>query len=396
MARMTGIRGPAGRAGVLLAAAIALAACSSSSSSSTTSSTSSTGGGTASATLAAAEAATNAAYQGTSSNVDPTSRPAAKNKSVIIISAAQETKSSEIPALGAQEAAQAMGWKAQIYDAKLNPSNYAPLVRQAIAAHPDAIVLDAIDCDTVEQPLQEAKAAGIAVAPIYAFDCNDPHAGGAKQSLFSAVTSYGPEHPNIDAFTESYGADQANYIIAKSHNAAKIIAIQDNEFTVLYWTLKGFENQINASNGSKIVDTVNITAADLLNGNAKAAIQAALLNHPEATWIKSPYSSATTLALVPALQNYQGHIDVMGGEGFSDEIDYIRSGQVTATNAISSTWSGWAAIDSLNSYFLHQKPVKSGIGWTIVDADHNLPPAGQDWTPPIDYKAQYKKAWGVS
>lgn len=393
MAR-SGIKRAAGPLAVLFTAVVVMAACSSSSSSSTTTS-SGGGGGSASGTLAAAEAATKAEYVGTSTSVDPTPRPAVKNKSVIIISAAQETKSSQIPANGALEAAQALGWKAQIYDAHLNPALNPQLVRQAISAKPDAIVLVAIDCDTAEQPLQEARAAGIAITPVYSFDCNDPHAGGAKQSLFSVITSYGPQNPNIDAFTESYGADQANYIIAKSHNTAKIIAIQDNEFTVLYWTLQGFEKQINASNGSKIVDTVNITAADLINGNAKATIQAALLNHPEATWVKSPYSSATTLALVPALQNHQGHIDVMGGEGFSDEIDYIHSGQVTATNAISSTWSGWAAIDSLNSYFLHQKPVKSGIGWTIVDATHNLPAQGQDWTPPIDFKAQYKKAWGV-
>jgi ribose transport system substrate-binding protein len=289
---MTGIGRAIRRSAVLVTAVAALAACSSSgSSSSSTSSPSSGGGGApASATLQAAQTATNAEYVGTSSNVDPTPRPAVKNKSVIIISAAQETKSSEIPALGAQEAAQALGWKAQIYDAKLNPSNYAPLVRQAIAAHPDAIVLVAVDCAAAEQPLQEAKAAGIAITPVYAFDCSDAHAGGAKQSLFSVITSYGPEHPNIDAFTESYGADQANYIIAKSHNTAKIIALQDNEFTVLYWTLQGFQNQINASKGSKVVDTVSFTAADLINGNAKAAIQAAVLNHPEATWIKSPYS----------------------------------------------------------------------------------------------------------
>ncbi len=397
MTRMSAAGRTIRRGVVLLAATAALAACGSSGSSSpsTSSPSSGGGGGAPSATLQAAEAATNAEYAGTSTNVDPTPRPAAKNKSIIIISAAQETKSSQIPALGAQEAAQALGWNATIYDAKLNPSNYAPLVRQAIAAHPDAIVLDAVDCASVEQPLQEARAAGIAITPIYAFDCNDAHAGGAKKSLFSVITSYGPQHPNIDAFTESYGADQANYIIAHSHNTAKIIALQDPEFTVLYWTLKGFGDQIAASKGSQIVDTVSFTAADLLNGNAKAAIQAALLNHPEATWIKSPYSSATTLALVPALQNHQGHIDVMGGEGFSDEIDYIRSGQVTATNAISSTWSGWAAVDSLNSYFLHQKAVTSGIGWSIVDATHNLPAQGQDWTPPINFKAQYKKAWGV-
>ncbi len=85
----------------------------------------------------------------------------------------------------------------------------------------------------------------------------------------------------------------------------------------------------------------------------------------------------------------------MGGEGFHDELDNVRLGKIAATNAISSNWTGWAAVDTLNSIFNHTKPVDSGIGWTLVDATHNLPATpGTDFTPPIDYTAEYKKAWG--
>jgi ribose transport system substrate-binding protein len=335
-------------------------------------------------------------YKGTSRNVDSTSRAAAKGKTIAVISAGQAASSSAVPSNGAVEAAQAAGWHVTLYDAKLNPSNYAPLVRQAVAAHVNGIILVAIDCDTVRAPLQEARAAGIVVTGVYAFDCNDPHAGGSKQSLFSAVTNFGAKaQGNIDAFTESYGADQANYIISKSHNAAKIIAVQDPEFTVLYWTYKGFADAINASGGSKIVNTVQITQSDLVSGQCVNKIQSAVLAHPDATWIKSPYTYATTLCVVPALKNNSNPPKVMGGEGFHDEIDLIRQSKVTATNAISSTWSGWAAVDTMNSVFLHQKPVDSGIGWTIVDASHNMPAPGVDYTPPINFKAEYKKAWGV-
>ena len=334
-------------------------------------------------------------YKGTSTKVDSASRPAAKGKTIVVISAGQAASSSAVPANGAVEAARALGWHVTLYDAKLNPSNYAPLVRQAVAAHVNGIVLDAIDCNTVRAPLEQARAAGIAVTAIYAFDCTDPHAGGSKQSLFSAATNFGAKAHNIDAFTESYGADQANYIISKSHNTAKIIAVQDPEFTVLYWTYKGFADKIKASGGSKIIDTVDITQSDLVQGTCVNKIQSAVLDHPDATWIKSPYTYATTLCVVPALKNNSNHVSVMGGEGFHDEIDLIRQSKVTATNAISSTWSGWAAVDTMNSVFLHQKPAVSGIGWTIVDTSHNMPAPGVDYTPPINFKAEYKKAWGV-
>ena len=376
---------------------VALAACSSSKSSNTAtgSTTGGTSGGGSVAALAKAEAATQLAFKGTNRNVSSRSRPAVKGKHIVVISAGQAASSSSVPSNGAVAAGKAIGWQVDLYDAKLNPSNYAPLVRQAIAAHADGIVLDAIDCDTVKQPLEEAKAAHIAVVSIYGFDCNDPKAGNEPTGLYTANINFGPKATNPDKFSESYGADQANYIIAKSQNKAKIIAIQDPEFTVLYWTLKGFTDTIAASGGSQVVDTVNVTTQDLTNGQIVQKIQAALLQHPEATWVKSPYTYVTTLGVAPALGANAKHIDVMGGEGFSDELDLIRTGKITAVNVISSEWVGWASVDTLNSVFLGQKPADSGIGWTMVDANHGLPASG-NFVPPVDFKAEYQKAWGVS
>ncbi|HXQ61691.1 MAG TPA: substrate-binding domain-containing protein [Acidimicrobiales bacterium] len=382
---------------VLMMSGLLLTACSSSNSGSPSGNTTRTTTGSASTALAAAVAATTSGYTGTSTNVDPTSRPAAKNKTIVIISAGQAADSNAVPVKGAQEAAQAIGWNVSVYDAKLMPSNYADLVRQAIAAHANGIILDAIDCDTVKAPLEQAKAAGIAVTAMYAFDCNDPHAGGGTTSLFGGITNYGAKNSNLDAFTESYGSDQANYVIDKSNNTAKIIAIQDPEFTVLYYTLAGFAKTIAASHGSQIIATLDITQQDILDGNIVTKIQAELQRYPQANWIKSPFTYATTIGIVPALGSNPNHIQVMGGEGFHDELDDIRSGKITATNAISSDWTGWAAVDTLNSIFNHTKPVDSGIGWTLVDATHNLPtdPAS-DYIPPVDYKTEYKKAWGVA
>ena len=343
----------------------------------------------------AAVTATAAAEKGTNRPVDPTPRHAVKNKSIVVISAGQSTSSSQVPSDGAVEAAKAIGWKVTLYDAKLNPSNYSPLIRQAIAAHADGIVLDSIDCQAATAALKEAKAAHIALVPITAFDCTDPAAGGQPTGVYSAVTNFGPAGKNVDAFTESYGADQANYIIAQSHNKAKIIVLQDPEFTVLHYTFQGFSKAVQASGGSQIVDTVTFTVADLVDGQLVNKMQAALLQHPDATWIKSPYTTATQLGIVPGLGANTRHVAVMGGEGYPAELDLIRAGKVTAVNIISETWLGWSTIDTMNSYFLGKPPADSGIGWTIADQTHNLPASGS-FNPPIDYKTAYKKAWGTS
>ncbi len=381
------------RVAVVVVALLIAASCSSGSSTST-GNTSGTGGGSGSDQPAKAQTATDLAFKGTNRPVDPTPRAAVKGKHIVVISAGQAASSSSVPSNGAVAAAEAIGWQVDLYDAKLDPSNYAPLVRQAIAANADGIVLDAIDCSAVKQPLQEAKAKNIAIVAIYAFDCNDSHAGGDPTGLYSANINYGAKATDPDAFAGVYGADQANYIIADSDNKAKVIAIQDPEFTVLYWTLDGFSKTIQDSGGSQIVDTLDVTVADLGNGQIVPKIQAELLKHPEANWIKSPYTYVTTIGVAQALGANANKLKVMGGEGFADELDLIRSGKITAANIISSEWVGWASIDTMNSFFLGQPPADSGIGWTMVDATHNLPASGE-FVPPVDFHAEYKAAWGV-
>jgi ribose transport system substrate-binding protein len=332
-------------------------------------------------------------YAGTSSKVNTTSRPAAKHKFVVIISAGQSSISSMVPVDAAQAAAKAIGWKSTVLDGKLNPSTYGGLVSQAIALGANGIIVN-FDCDQAKGPLEQAVARHIKIVPLYGYDCNDPteHAGKA---LFSAVENFNnlPDK-QLGYFAESYGRGQADYIIAKSHNKARVLVLNDQEFTVLKYTTAGFDQQIAHSGGAKVVDTLDFLAADL-GPKLQQEVQAALLKYPSINWIKSPYTYATELGVVPAIASYpKGKYDVMGGEGFQPELADIQQGTVTAAMAISSQWVGWAAIDTMNSLFTHKPVYPSGIGWQLVDATHNLPANG-NLVPKENYIAAYEKAWGV-
>jgi len=335
-------------------------------------------------------------YEGTLREPDATSRPIATGKKLVIISAGQASISSSVPVGAAEEAAKAAGWDVDVYDNQLNPANSEGLVRQAISSGADGIILQAIDCPGVKGPLQEAKAKGIQVVGIYAFDCNDPIFGGSDPALFSGSINYGADaQAGIGQFTEKYGADQAKAVIAATGGKAKVIFFNSTP-TVLQYTGKGFLEELEKCAECEVVAEIEFAGAEL-GPNLQQKATSALLQHPEANVVKSPYTSATLLGIAPAVKQSgrANDIYVMGGEGFEPELDLLRTDQgVSAVNIAPSDWTGWAAVDTMNSLFAGTEPVDSGLGWQLVDQDNNLPPSGP-FVPEVDFKSIYKKAWGV-
>src|SRR5258708_17803753 len=164
---------------VLAAAAALVAACGGASSG--------TGGGGVQTTfLAQAQANVQKDYESTSRAPDATSRPGAKAKRIVVISAGDEGESASVPVHAALAAARALGWQATEYDEHLDPTKGPALMRQAIAAGVDGIVADANDCPLIKAPLQEAQTAHSAVVPISAYDANDPLFNGG-QPLFNGL-----------------------------------------------------------------------------------------------------------------------------------------------------------------------------------------------------------------
>ena len=339
----------------------------------------------------------NALYKGTLKSPSTASRPAVKGKKIVIISAGQSSISASVPVNAAAAAARKIGWQVSVYDEQLNPANAPGLMRQAISSGADGIILDATDCPTVKGPLQEAKARGVVVVGIYSFDCNDPAFVGGGSPLFTGYINYGVAIGRaIDKFTESYGAAQADAMIAATGGKAQVIYFNDPEFVVLKYTGQGFLNEIAKCSGCKVVDKIQFTGTEL-GATLQQKAASALLQHPEANSVKSPYTAATILGISAAVSQSgrAGNLYVMGGEGFQPELDLMRAHQgVSAAMIAPSDWTGWAAADTMNSLFRHEKPAYSGLGWQLVDAQHNLPASGP-FVSSVDYKSIYEKAWGV-
>jgi ribose transport system substrate-binding protein len=336
-------------------------------------------------------------FKGTLHSPDTTARPGVKGKKLVVISIGQASLSSATPTNAAVEAAKALGWSTTIYDAQLNPANAVGLVRQAVNSGADGIVLVAIDCPQAKSPLEEAKAKGIKVVPIYAYDCSDPIFGGKDPALFTGAVNYGADAAkDIDKYTEDAGATQADAVIWATHGKAKVIAFNNPEVVVLRYTNKGFLDKLATCTGCSVVAKVDFVGTEL-GPVLQQKVSTALLQHPEANAVKSPFTAASLLGISPAVvqSGRTGDLYVMGGEGFLPELDLLRNDHgVNAVNVTPSDWTGWAAVDTLNSLFAGQAPADSGLGQILLDKKHNLPASGP-YVPSIDFKTVYKKAWGL-
>jgi ribose transport system substrate-binding protein len=329
----------------------------------------------------------------------PTTGPApAKDKNIWYISCGAASPSCLDKANEAKKAGALLGWNVTIADGALgDPAILDAAVRTGIAAKPDAIVQDGIGCSADAQSLKEAKDAGIPVLGLETLDCADT--GG--ENLFTIPWIANATEANNTDYRSAFGKYAAQYLIAATGGKAKIIANLGVESQPQEWLLtQAFNAEMAKCSGCEIVETVNFDEKELVsNGPWISAFQAALVKHPDATAIFMPWDfMATSLggqqAIAEAgLQN----VVTVGGIGDTDSATLIRDGKWTANGAVrDSHFVAWSAIDTLNRHFNGQPSVAEGVGFTIIDKDHNLPAPGGLYATALDYQAAYQKAWAVS
>lgn len=321
-------------------------------------------------------------------------------KNIIVVSCGQTAQGCSGPANEIGAVAELVGWNHKIIDGALNTNGgWAAGVRQAIAAKPDAIVVG-MGCADVKQPLLEAKAAGIPVVGMYSLDCSDPkNDGGPSQSLFTEV-QYTDEASSTGQFWKEWGRIQAAYVVNATGGAAKVL--RSNYETVQGAYLKEGQDEVLAKCPScDVVGEVGWNAADSnAGGPLEQKFRTLLVQHPEANAAMLNWDAiATSSGLSKAIKD-SGRADSMvavAGFGYTAALQLIESkGGLTADLGNDGKWAAWGAVDTLNRLFHGEPAVPQGVGFRLIDKDHNMPPAGQDYSSPVDYRDVYLASWGVA
>jgi ribose transport system substrate-binding protein len=333
----------------------------------------------------------------------PAEGPApAKDKSIFVLSCGFQAAACLTAADSVKESAELLGWKVTMFDGKLNAGGaYNTGYAQAIAAGVDAIVNLGPDCATVRSSLEQAKAANIPVFNWAGFDCDNKFNPTPSDPLYTVDLLWSSAHATWGDRLIADGKADGDYIIGRTGGKAKIIELYYRYQILGEYEHLGLLQSMENCPDCEIVAAPEFNNDDLGGGGLKTKIAAALAANPEATALVYPYSSVVPLGDLNGAVRAAGMADTMivvGGEGSSSNLDLIRQGDsgITAEYAYPTAWSGWALTDSMNRHFAGEPVAAQGIGFQMIDKDHNLPAtAGTEMTPPIDYQAVYKKSWGV-
>jgi len=346
-------------------------------------------------------------YSGTDRALPNSAPPVAKGKKVWVIACAMAAEGCANPANAAADAGRKLGWTMTVQDGRLDPNIYNSLIRTAITAKVDGIILAAVDCGPVQNSLSQAVAAGIKVVGTVALDCSQKYVAG--KPLFSAQVSYCANQTSSEEALEScyeqfldneYARNMADYTIAKRDGKADVIVMQENDTLEARLVGEAYQGWLNKCGDCK-THVISFSGQDLVTGRLQSIAAAALIKYRSANAVEIPYDAAGLLGVGAAVKTARAQgrdVLLVGAEGLSPAIAQIKSGtgQTFATGAPTAWW-GWAAVDTLNRVFAGQPQVDQGIGVAAVDKEHNIPTETTyyDGNARSKWRENYIQLWGV-
>jgi ribose transport system substrate-binding protein len=344
------------------------------------------------ADLARYQATLDGWYKGTYKKPEGPAVAAPAGKNIWFVSVGLGIEYSVRGVAAAKDAAGKLGWSVHVFDAKFDPNQMLTGVQQAVVAKADGIIIEAIDCATIKNAVQQAKNADIPVVGIESKDC-DP-------GLLSHVVTYQGKSSFHDS-TIDFGAAQAAWVIVKTKGQAKVVLNTGTDTESTRVSTEGVKQGLKACSTCKILDDATWVATDL--GPAlQEKIQQTMIKHPDANAFIPSYDAIMTQSGGVQALSATGRMKdlaIAGGEGTIAGIDQIRSGKgIQMCSGQSVEWETYAAVDGLVRILQGRDPneVDTGIGIQVCDKDHNLPPEGEAYAPPVDFVASYLAMWGKS
>lgn len=358
--------------GLTLLTALTLSACQ-------TQAPTSSGGEVDAGVLSAAQSRVSAATETIEATLPSTSPPLAADKFVVLIPCNQSQPGCTQPALGAQRAAEAAGWRTQMIDGKGTGDQQNAAVQQAIALKPDGIITFAIDPGTIQGSLAQARSQGIKLV-----------AAAATESDVLDASS----NPASEVYSMT-GSLLADYAITETEGQVKALVLHDTGFEVLKPRYEGFIDGLKACTTCSVLEEQTFTSSDLANSVPRLVQQMAQRN-PEFNTIYVDYDDAVP----PLLQGLRSiGIDdgkvVVSSNGTSAATECIKSdcGQ-DATTAFSLDGIGWASVDSMNRVFAGEATSDSSYGLGVKLIDREVAASIPDmWNGDSDYEAAYRELW---
>lgn len=286
-----------------------------------------------------------------------------------------------------KQAAQAAGVKLQVFDGKGITQTAANGIEEAVGAGAAAIDIISVNTQYVATAVADANKANIPVIGILNTDAHQPIEKGAAAEV------------TIDYALS--GKELVAYAVANTNGPVDGFFLTLPSIATFTAMKQGIQDGFATYCSSKC--TLNI--ANLTEGNFKNETQSdtssGLLRYPSTNWV-FPAIDAMAQFSVPSIITAGKAKTVQVGSinAFEANLKFISEGNVQSVDVgNSNSWLGWAAIDRSLRAMAGAKPSVVTIPVRLFDKANlkgiDLSNEAQLF-PGVDFRANYKKLWGVS
>jgi ribose transport system substrate-binding protein len=312
---------------------------------------------------------------------------AAKDKLIVYVSTDQRNGGARGAGQGAAQAAKAVGWQLRIIDGQGTISGQTSAMAQAIALHPDGIILGGVDALQEAPEVADAERHGIVVVGWHAGPTPGPM---TSPQVFANITT----NP-LDVAKAA-----ALYAVATSDGKAGAVIFTDSAYTMAIKKSDTIAAWLKKCAGCKILAVENTPLADV--ANRMPQLTTSLLERFGPRWTYSLGINDLYFDFIaPSLQSagIPGSgppTDSSAGDGSASAFQRIRTNQYqAATVAEPLNLQGWECIDELNRAFNH-------VSWSgYVPPVHLFTSANIDrdggaqnlFDPANHYEEIYTKIW---
>jgi ribose transport system substrate-binding protein len=305
-----------------------------------------------------------------------------QGKTIWFISPTQATGYAQRVSKAVQQAAQAAGMNAEIFDGKAQPDRFNQGIEQAVASKAAGIVTYAINPAVVPTALQKAKAANI---PVIAA------ATGVPNPTDGTVVE------TISVDLEEEGRLMAQYAAAASGcKVSAAVTFDPNQKA-----LTTQRDAVKATFSALCPDTCKVTEHEMslatMATQLGSSIQSLLQRDPNVDTVISTFDTAA-FYMAPAIGQTGRDVRLVATNGLPENLDMVRQGKQAADVSYPPPeYTGWLITDQLGRAILGEPAETTELPMQLFD-ESNIPPSNDFetlWPELADYQTKFKSKWVV-
>lgn len=275
-------------------------------------------------------------------------------------------------------ATDAAGLDLTVFDGQGLVTEWNKGIELAISDGADAIVLDAIDAETVSGAVQKASEAGIVIIDTFrGAPDEEPPAG-----VYGGV--------NFDAFTGAAGL--AAWTLVHTDCQTDAGFLYDPAFDSLVGLGKGYGDTIKKLCASCTYVPITFNLGSMAT-EITTALRGAITKYPDMNVVLSSFDSALPFVL-PVVDAAGGDVDNITVGVLPDTLDYMKAGDVKATMGYYIPSIPWMWLDQVARGISGMPRSTVGIPTRLIISDEVA--SGDDLFPAFsDFESEYLKEWGL-